>query len=71
MGMAKEQMMKEQDLGECPECGEQCEENDEGLPYCAECETEFSQKCDRCGCNMSSSDATTCSDCFSNLVNKD
>lgn len=65
MGMAKEQMMRQQELGECPDCAAQCTEDEDGLPFCPDCEVTFTAKCDRGGCNMVDHEkSSTCDACL-------
>jgi len=70
MGFHKDQLERDQEAGDCPECGEQCELTDEEASHCKNCDITYTNKCDNCG-QPHSGDDPTCSDCFSNAVDNE
>jgi hypothetical protein len=70
VGILKEKLIKEQEAGECPECGTQCEANDDMESYCPECDISYEKHCSGCG-SPTNNELGVCSSCVEHRMGED
>ena len=70
MGFHKDKLMEEQEAGECPECGVQCEFNDDMESHCPECDVSYAKHCSNCG-SPHNDEGAVCNGCFGRAMGKD
>ena len=72
MGYHKDKLLRDTEAGECPECANQCELDEEGRSRCSECDITYEYKCATCGHPHNEEGlGGSCQNCFDNSVSKD
>jgi len=70
VGILKDKMIRDQEAGECPDCGAQCEMNDDRKSYCPKCDMSYATHCTGCG-SPTNNESAVCSGCFNHRMGKE